>query len=76
MAETKMIEITKETYDRLSSSKTILAKIIRKKSISFDKLFKIFYAVQPLDVMLQDMILEENPSVGFKKKKEKVENEE
>lgn len=68
MGEAKSIEISAETYERLLSSKQLLAKIVRKKSISFDQLFRIFYATQPLDLFLQEYILEENPSIGFKKR--------
>jgi hypothetical protein len=75
MQETKMIEIDKETYERLSCSKTLLAKVLRKKSVSFTQLFKLFYVAVPLDVALQDMILEENPSVKFDKKPKKQETE-
>lgn len=69
MAEPKTIEVSAEVYARLCSCKQLLAKIVRKKSISFDQLFRIFYVAQPLDVVLQEYILEENPSVGFKKDK-------
>ena len=72
---TKTIEISVETYNRLHSSKQQLSKIMHK-NISFDTLFKLFYTVQPLEIALQDLILEEMPSIGFKKKpKEKEESE-
>jgi predicted CopG family antitoxin len=69
MAGPKTIEVSAEVYERLCNSKQLLAKIVRKKSISFDQLFRIFYVAQPLDVVLQEYILEEMPSVGFKKDK-------
>jgi len=68
-----MIEVSKATYDRLSSTKQLLAKIVRKKSVSFDQLFRIFYVAQPLDVVLQEYILEQIPSIGFSKKTKKQE---
>jgi len=73
MAEPKTIEVSAEVYERLCSTKQLLAKIVRKKSISFDQLFRIFYVAQPLDVLLQEYILEQIPSIGFSKKTKKQE---
>ena len=72
MAEPKTIEVSAEVYERLCSTKQLLAKIVRRKSVSFDQLFRIFYVAQPLDVVLQEYILEEMPSVGFKKRERPV----
>jgi len=72
MTETTTIEITMETYNRLRSVKQQVAKILRKKSISFDTLFKLFFIMQPIETTLQDLILEENPSISFDKRKKKV----
>jgi len=73
MAEPKTIEVSAEVYERLCSTKQLLAKIVRKKSVSFDQLFRIFYVAQPLDVVLQEYILEEIPSKGFSKETKKEE---
>lgn len=72
MGEYKTIEISQETYDRLCVVRKALSKILHK-NVSFDTLFKLFFTVQPLELVLMDMILEENPSVGFKKKPKKQE---
>ena len=71
MTETTTIEITMETYNRLHSVKQQVAKILRKKSISFDTLFKLFFIMQPIETTLQDLILEENPSINFDKRRKK-----
>jgi hypothetical protein len=72
---TTTIEISIETAKKLHSSKAKLAKILRKKNVSFDQLFRLFYEVKPINTILEDMILTENPSVGFKKKPKKQEPE-
>lgn len=72
MEKYKSIEISEEEYMRLSRVKDALSKILHKK-ISFDTLFKLFFTVQPLELVLTDMILEENPSIDFKKKRKKQE---
>jgi predicted CopG family antitoxin len=76
MGEPKTIEVSAEVYERLCSTKKLLAKIVRKKSISFDQLFRIFYVAQPLDTVLQEYILEEIPSVSFKKTRKQEETDE
>lgn len=55
--KTKTIEVTVETYERLHSAKTNLSKILHKP-VSFDMAFRLCFAVQPLDLILSDMILE------------------
>jgi hypothetical protein len=68
---TTTIEISIETYNQLHSIRTSLAKILHKKTVSMDTTLQLFLTCQPLDVTLMDMILEENPSVSFDKRRKK-----
>lgn len=68
---TTTIEVSIETAKKLHSSKANLAKILRKKNISFDQLFRIFYEVKPINTILEDMIIEEGEEASWKKKKQK-----
>jgi hypothetical protein len=65
------IEISTETYNKLHSIRSTLAKILRKKSISFDTTLQLFLTCQPLDITLMDMMLEQNPSINFDKRRKK-----
>jgi|AGTN01.1.fsa_nt_gi hypothetical protein len=56
--KTKTIEVSTETYERIHSAKANIAKILGKKSVSFDTAFKLFFACKPLDTMLSEMVLE------------------
>lgn len=56
--KTKTIEVSTETYARIHNVKVNLAKIIRKPA-SFDTAFKLYFAIHPLDVILDDLLLEE-----------------
>lgn len=58
MSKTTTIEISMETYDKLHSTKTKLEKITHK-TLSFNKVVKILLTARPLDVMLEEMILNE-----------------
>jgi hypothetical protein len=69
------IQVTIETYDKLHSVQQQLGKVLRKKTVSFDVMFKLFFVCQPLDLILQDLILEQNPSIAFDKKPKKHEEE-
>lgn len=57
--QAKTIEISAEAYEKLRSSQESLQKILRKRQVSFDQVIKIFFCVEPLDVILMDMMLEE-----------------
>jgi hypothetical protein len=72
---TTTIEVTIETAKQLHSLKDKLAKILRKRHVSFDQLFRLFCEIKPLNTILEEMILEQNPSVGFKQKPKKQEPE-
>ena len=65
---TTTIEVSIATYNKLYGVKEQIAKILRKRTVSFDTLFKVFFAVQPLEVILQEMILEEGVETSWKKK--------
>ena len=65
---TTSIEVSIEIAKQLHSSKDKLAKILRKRNVSFDQLFRLFYEIKPINTILEDMILEENPSIKFDKK--------
>jgi|AGTN01.2.fsa_nt_gi hypothetical protein len=56
--KTKTIEVSVETYERIHSAKVNLAKILHKDKVSFDLAFRLFFACQPLDTQLSEMILE------------------
>ena len=66
---TTTIEVSIETAKQLHSSKAKLAKILRKKNVSFDQLFRLFYEVKPINTILEDMIIEEGVETSWKKKK-------
>jgi len=66
---TTTIEVSVETAKQLHSSKDKLAKILRKKNVSFDQLFRLFYEIKPINTILEDMILEEGVEHQWKKKK-------
>jgi hypothetical protein len=72
---TTTIEISIETAKQLHSSKDKLAKILRKRNVSFDQLFRLFYEIKPINTILEDMIIEQNPSIAFDKKPKKHEQE-
>lgn len=67
---TTTIEVSIETAKELHSSKAKLAKILRKKKVSFDQLFRLFYEIKPINTILEDMILEEGDVTSWKKKKQ------
>jgi len=55
---TKTIEVSTATYDKIHSVKTELAKILGKKTVSFDTAFKLYFATTPLDEILSTLVLE------------------
>lgn len=59
MTETTTIEISIESRDRLHTIQEALKKILRKKQVGADDALRVLLAVKPLDVVLQDMILED-----------------
>jgi len=73
---TTTIEVSIETAKKLHSLKDKLATILRKRNVSFDQLFRLFCEIKPINTILEDMFLEENPSIGFKKKPKKQEETE
>jgi hypothetical protein len=66
---TTTIEISIETAKQLHSSKDKLAKILRKRNVSFDQLFRLFYEIKPINTILEDMLIEEGVEHQWKKKK-------
>lgn len=58
-AKATTIEISMEAYEMLHRVQEKLEKITRKRKISFDQVIKTCFAVHPLEVILQDMILED-----------------
>jgi len=56
------IMVSIQLHERLNTIKDHLQKIIGKKSISLEKVIEIFLIAKPLDVILQDMILEYYPT--------------
>ena len=66
---TTTIEVSIETAEQLHSLKDKLAKILRKRNVSFDQLFRLFSEIKPLNTILEDMILEEGVEHQWKKKK-------
>lgn len=55
--QTTTIELSMKNYDKLHSIKTKLEKITHK-SLSFDKTVSILLTARPLDLMLEEMMLE------------------
>jgi len=55
------IEISIETRDKLHTIQEALKKILRKKQVGADDALRVLLAVKPLDLVLQDMILEDAP---------------
>jgi len=66
---TTTIEVSIETAKQLHSLKDKLAKILRKRNVSFDQLFRLFCEIKPINTILEDMILEEGVEHQWKKKK-------
>jgi len=66
---TTTIEVSIETAKQLHNSKDKLAKILRKKNVSFDQLFRLFYEIKPINTILEDMLIEEGVEHQWKKKK-------
>jgi len=66
---TTTIEVSIETAKQLHNSKDKLAKILRKRNVSFDQLFRLFYEIKPINTILEDMIIEEGVEHQWKKKK-------
>lgn len=56
------IMVSMQVYDRLNRSKEQLEKII-EKSMSLEKTIMVLLTAKPLDLMLEDMILEAYPTV-------------
>jgi len=57
--KTTTIEISIENYDKIHSVCKNIAKILRKRHVSPDQALSIMFATQPLEVVLQDMMLED-----------------
>jgi len=61
-AERTSIMVSIQTYDRLNKAKEDLEKIIGKP-MPIGKAIMVLLTAKPLDLMLEDMILEEYPTV-------------
>lgn len=59
MTDTTTIEISVENAEKIHRTQELLQKILRKRKVSADQVIGIFYAVQPLNVILEDMMLED-----------------
>jgi len=57
------IMVSIQLHERLNTIKEHLCKIIGKKSLSMEKAIEILLIAKPLDVILEDLILEENPTI-------------
>jgi hypothetical protein len=68
LTENTTIPVSIETKAKIDRTKTLLETILRKKNVSYDKLFQIYFSVYPLEYQLQMLILEENPSIKFDKR--------
>jgi uncharacterized protein YajQ (UPF0234 family) len=66
---TTTIEVSVETAKQLHSLKDKLAKILRKRNVSFDQLFRLFCEIKPINTILEDMLIEEGVEHQWKKKK-------
>jgi len=57
--DTTTIEVSMEICNKLHSLSRILEKILRKRRVSIDQTLQVLLAIKPLDIVLQDMMLEE-----------------
>jgi len=57
--DTTTIEVSMEICNKLHSLSRMLEKILRKRRVSIDQTLQVLLAIKPLDIVLQDMMLEE-----------------
>lgn len=57
------IMVSIQLHERLNTMKEQLRKIIGKKTISMEKTIEVLLTAKPVDLMLQDMILEAYPTI-------------
>jgi hypothetical protein len=57
--QTTTIEISIESQGKLRSTAEKLEKILHKKHITPDQVIKVFYETNPLDVVLQKLLTED-----------------
>ena len=63
------MDISMENKGKLHGVATQLEQILRKKKVSLDEVVSVLLAIKPLDVVLLDMMLEDEPEWQSKKKK-------
>ena len=71
MVETSTIKISMEYVDRLHRIAEQLEAILHKNKVSMNEVIGVLLAIKPLDVVLQDMMLEDMPEWKPKPKKQK-----
>lgn len=64
------IMVSIQLHERLNTVKEQLRKIIGKKSLSLEKAIEILLTAKPLDLMLEDLILEAYPTLIHDEPKE------
>ena len=57
------IMVSIQLHEKLNTVKEQLRKIIGKKSLSLEKTIEILLTAKPLDVILEDLILEAYPTI-------------
>lgn len=57
------IMVSMQLHERLNTMKQQLQKIIGNKFISLEKTIEVLLMAKPLDVILEDMIIEANPTI-------------
>lgn len=73
MTDTTTIEISIVNAEKLHSCQESLQKFLHKRKVSADQVLSIFFLTKPLDLILTEWYLEENPSIKFDKKPKKEE---
>jgi len=71
VVETSTIEISIEYIDRLHRIAEQLEAILHKNKVSMNEVVGVLLAIKPLDVVLQDMMLEDMPEWKPQSKKPK-----